>query len=82
MEYGGDAYATLAADVVAPCYVAYVKWLLNDAQKRGIKRLYFLSRDGYILMKIAENMEHDGIELRYLFLSLLFQGRFNFFSIS
>ena len=69
LEFGEDAYVALAADIVAPCYVAYVKWLLNDAQKRGIKRLYFLSRDGYILMKIAENMEHDGIELRYLFLS-------------
>ena len=68
-RFEGDAYVALAADIVAPCYVAYVKWLLDDARKRGVTRLYFLSRDGYILMKIAENMEHEGIELRYLFLS-------------
>ena len=37
LEFGEDAYVTLAVDIVAPCYVAYVKWLLNDAQKRGIK---------------------------------------------
>lgn len=69
LKCGGDAYVLLATDVVAPCYVAYVKWVLSDARKRGIERLYFLSRDGYILMKIAENMEHEGIVLRYLFLS-------------
>lgn len=68
---GNNAYAEIAADFVAPAYVPYVFFLLKEAQARGLKRLYFLSRDSYILMKMAEVL-HDvypEIELRYLFVS-------------
>lgn len=68
---GNDAYATLAADFVAPAYIPYVRFILEKAEKQGIKRLYFLSRDSYILQKIAEQMQDEFpmIELRYLFVS-------------
>ncbi len=68
---GNNAYAEIAADFVAPAYIPYVFFLLKEAQARGLKRLYFLSRDSYILMKMAETL-HDAypeIELRYLFVS-------------
>lgn len=68
---GNNAYAEIAADFVAPAYIPYVFFLLKEAKKRGLKRLYFLSRDSYILMKMAEVL-HDAypeIELRYLFVS-------------
>lgn len=35
---------------------AYVEWILNQAEKRKIKRLYFIARDGFILKKIADIM--------------------------
>lgn len=59
----------LAARFVAPAYVPYVLWLLDEARKQQIERLYFISRDGYILQQIAEVLPHTGIELHYFFAS-------------
>lgn len=69
---GSDATATLAVNTMVGVYVPYVMALLRDAERRGLKRLYFLSRDGYILMRIAERIvahTQQAIELRYLFVS-------------
>ncbi len=66
---GNDPYSILAADFVAPAYIPYVLYILQDAKRRGVKRLYFLSRDSYILMKIAQSISNNDIELRYLFVS-------------
>ena len=68
---GNNPYASLATDFVAPAYIPYVLFVLEDARKRGIHRLYFLSRDSYILMRIAKVFEADfpDIEIRYLFIS-------------
>ena len=71
IQAGNTSYATLAADFVAPAYIPYVLFVLKDARKRGIRRLYFLSRDSYILMRIAQVFTRNfpEIELRYLFVS-------------
>lgn len=64
-----NSYRDLASRFVAPAYLPYVLWLLQEARLQNIKRLYFISRDGYILQQIAENLPHEGIELRYYFTS-------------
>lgn len=66
-----NSYTEIAADFIAPTYIPYVLFILNQAKKRGLKRLYFLSRDSFILMKMAEvaKKEFMDIELRYLFVS-------------
>lgn len=64
-----NAYAEIAADFTAAIYIPYVKWIIRQARDRKIERLYFLSRDGYILMKIAESLNVTDIQLRYLFVS-------------
>ncbi|MBO5864548.1 MAG: HAD-IA family hydrolase [Bacteroidaceae bacterium] len=69
IHFGNNAYTTIAADFVAPAYIPYVHFALETAKEKGIKTLYFLSRDSYILQRIAEQMSHEGIELRYLFVS-------------
>ena len=69
IHLGNDAYTTIAADFVAPAYIPYVHFVLETARESGIKTLYFLSRDSYILQHIAEQLPHEGIELRYLFVS-------------
>lgn len=68
---GNNAYDALAADFVASAYIPYVQFVLEKAKEQGIKRLYFLSRDSYILQKIAEckQSEFPDIEFRYLFVS-------------
>ena len=44
----------LGASLAGPIFYPYVSWLIEQAQKRGIKLLYFLARDGYILQKFAD----------------------------
>ena len=68
-KFGNTAEAVLAADFVAPSLIPYVDYILSDARRKGIKTLYFLARDGYILMKIAELLQHDDIQLKFLFVS-------------
>jgi hypothetical protein len=46
----------LYAQWVAPLLVEFVEWILEDAQKRGIRHLFFLSRDGQMLRAIAERL--------------------------
>ena len=69
IHHGNDAYTTIAADFVAPAYIPYVHFILETAREKGIKTLYFLSRDSYILQRIAEQLPHEDIELHYLFVS-------------
>lgn len=69
LRHGYTPEAILAADYVAPLYVAYVAWLLRSARRKGLKRLHFLSRDGYIMMKIAEALDMQDMEFNYLFVS-------------
>lgn len=67
----GSDVAEIAADFVAPAYIPYVRFVLDEAVKRGLKRLYFLSRDSYILLEIAKEMQSScpELEFRYLFVS-------------
>ena len=66
----GDVVVDVAAGVAAPALCAYVLWLLNNARKEGIERLYFLARDGEILFQIATRICRSlgwQIDLRYLY---------------
>jgi FMN phosphatase YigB (HAD superfamily) len=66
------AIRLFGASVVAPTLVSFSLWLLQHAQRHGIKRLYFLSRDGEILLQIARRLAPKlGIdcELQYLYAS-------------
>lgn len=64
-----NSYRDLASRFVAPAYLPYVLWILEEAKRQDIQRLYFISRDGYILQQIAEALPHEGIELRIFFTS-------------
>jgi predicted HAD superfamily hydrolase len=50
----------IATSVVAPILTAFAAWVLRDARERGIERLYFVSRDGQILQRIASVLRQDG----------------------
>lgn len=69
LSNSSSAETTLSADFVAPTYISYALFILNTARKRGINRLYFLSRDSYILMKAVQALSPKDIELKYLFVS-------------
>lgn len=70
LHFGNDSITTLSANVVAMTYIPFALWVLNRAKQEGIKRLYFLSRDCYVIMKAAEVFAKDyDVELKYLFVS-------------
>lgn len=59
------------SDVMCGTIIPFVVACLNDAQRRGLRRLYFASRDAYIMYLVAKEFlnEYPDIELRYLYLS-------------
>lgn len=70
-ELGGrpEVLWSIATGVAGPLLFGYVYWLLHEARARGIHRLYFLARDGQILLRIAQDMARAlkfDLDLRYL----------------
>ena len=62
----------IAASVAAPILTAYTIWILQQARARQLARIYFLARDGEILLKIAKELAptiYPEVELRYLYVS-------------
>ena len=60
-----------AADFIAPIYVPFVYDIMSEADKRGITRIFFLARDGYIFYKIGLRFKKSfpHLSLRYLYVS-------------
>lgn len=69
IHFGDNGFSNMAASFVAPAYISYVHWVIEKCREEGVKRLFFLSRDSYILQQIAEELPHEDIELKYLFVS-------------
>lgn len=46
--------AAIGCTVAGPILFPYVQWILEASQRRGITRLYFIARDGFLLKKIAD----------------------------
>lgn len=60
--------ASVAANVAGPLFASYVAWVLHSAREEGVERLYFVSRDSQVLLRVAEALRRDGDpELRYLY---------------
>lgn len=59
-----DVYK-FAATYACPVLYQYVYWLIEESQKKNIKRLYFIARDGYILKLVADSIiEQLGIDIK------------------
>lgn len=61
-----------ASGFVAPFVFLYVWWVLCEAKKKGLKRLYFLARDGQIFYKVADLLVKEwslNVDVRYLYCS-------------
>ncbi len=66
------AIRDISAAVVAPALIGYVLWCLERAQALGLRRLYFLARDGQILARIASGLVARldlGLDVHYLAVS-------------
>lgn len=71
LAFPNDAYYKFAADIIAPIYVSFVFSVLADAQNRGIKKLFFLARDGFLPYLIAKQLESTfpTVKPHYLYVS-------------
>lgn len=65
------AMASVAAGVATPLLVGYCLWLLQQARDQGLRRLYFLARDGEVMLEVlrplAAAVGAEDIECRYLY---------------
>lgn len=62
------ALASVYANVAAPLLAGFVSWTLQTAREQGVRRLYFMARDGYLMLEIARALaKPDDPELRYLY---------------
>jgi len=62
----------VSAGVAGPVLCSYVLWVLSQSIEMGLQRLYFISRDGEILLEIARRLlpafwPDSGLKLRYLY---------------
>ena len=61
--------AAVVAGVAAPLLVGFVLWCLRRAQRAGCRRIYFMARDGQVMLAVARRLV-DGLgldlDLRYL----------------
>ena len=63
---------TYIHNFVGPILVEYTKWIIEESRKRGLKKIYFLARDGYLLCDIAKKICKENnldIDCRYLYCS-------------
>jgi hypothetical protein len=68
----GDTVARdLASQFLGPFCLALGSWILGTAQRAGIPRLYFLSRDAQLLWKVCRALapRFGEIDCRYLYVS-------------
>ena len=50
---------------VSLCMVPYIDWVLRDAVRRGYETLYFISRDGHPLKRVADALiEERGLKIK------------------
>lgn len=60
---------TVATGVAGPVLAAFVLWVLDRCKEAGIDQVYFLSRDGEVMLDVADSLPAEltsGFELRRL----------------
>ncbi len=75
LKYADDSpklagLAKIVGNVVGPSFTLYVLWLLKEAKAKGINRLFFVSRDGYVPYLIAKKISTQiapDIEISYFY---------------
>ena len=67
-----DVFENISRSVTAPSIYMFTCWIISRAEKLGLKRLYFFSRDGYYMHQAAEKIckrRNNGIKCSYFFCS-------------
>lgn len=62
-------YEELGYRILGPFYLSYSLWLMKELKKKGIKKVFFLSRDGFVMQKAFNLINDEDIEVKYLHVS-------------
>lgn len=68
-ENSTDAYR-IGYRYAGPVLYSYAEWIIDQAIKNGIKRLYFIARDGYLVKRIVDtilNKTKSNITTKYIY---------------
>ena len=69
LEQGEQAYK-IGYEVLGIILFGFSKWLIANIKKQGIRKIYFLAREGMILKKAFDLVNDEkAIESRYLYIS-------------
>lgn len=68
---GSGEASMLVSRLIGPVLVAFVSWVLAKAKRQGVKRLYFMARDGRLAWIVAQTLSKSfgDIDCRYLHIS-------------
>jgi len=64
-----DYYKKFGYQCFGPLLYAFSIWLKDDCNKRGIKKVFFLARDGFIMKQAFDNINDSDIKTEYLYAS-------------
>ncbi|MCK7581415.1 MAG: hypothetical protein MZV65_41150 [Chromatiales bacterium] len=65
-----SSQALIGAGLAGPLFYGFIRDVLDQAQQRGIRRLYFIARDGMIFLRLARAIARErglDLDLRYLY---------------
>lgn len=65
-----DTAAYIGCRYAGPVLYSYAEWLIRQAEAKGINKLYFIARDGYLIKKIVDiilNVRKINIETFYIY---------------
>lgn len=68
LSHPASVHHDIVLGAIAPLFVPFVSWIFRDARERGIHKLYFLARDGYVLHEIAKIIGVNYPEIKYHYL--------------
>lgn len=65
-----SSQALIGAGLAGPLFYGFIRDVLDQANRRDIRRLYFIARDGMIFRRLARAIAHErglDLDLRYLY---------------
>lgn len=65
-----SSQALIGAGLAGPLFYGFIRDALDQAQQRGLRRLYFIARDGMVFLRLARAIARErglDLDLRYLY---------------
>lgn len=66
-ELGG--VKKLGCETLGPILLGFSLWLKDQLEREGIRKVYFMSRDGYVMQRAFDLLQFPGMESHYLYCS-------------